>query len=331
MTGYADTLASAVEMLRGLPRRRDAVPGARGIAAEWRAANPGCRAQLVVDDRPGSPVVDYDLLIDHPEGGTVALTASVDDGVPWTVDHSTHWAAGKVLSVNGQELSVQTALLSMRAYGERHRTLPDDLIEHCLLLLETWDDQEPTDEEMQRASDEFRRRRGLHDRAGMLRWLEAVGLTGQAYENHLFSLVRASRFRERKAAELGAAYLAGHAADFDRVSAVWAVGPRPVLDELAADGDPVAAIALAVAAGAGELSIQVAERAAAELPEPLRHATEGTAVGPVPYGDAFLLGAVRERRPAPHDDATLAAAGRAAFAAFMVERRAKATIEWYWP
>ncbi|WP_436757677.1 TIGR04500 family putative peptide maturation system protein [Streptosporangium sp. V21-05] len=330
MTRYPETLAAAVELLRGLPRHRDAVPGARTTVAAWRAAHPGSRAQLVVDVRPGTPMVDYDLLIDHPDGGTVAVTASVEDGVPWTVDHSAHWAASKVLSVDGQELSVQTALLTMRAYGERDRTLHDDLIDYCLLALETWEEEAPSEEDLQRASDDFRLRRGLHSRADMLRWLEEVGLTPEAYRNHLYSLARASRFRGRKEKESAGAYFEAHAADFDHVSATWAVGPESGLAVLAGRDDPFAALADAVARPSGELTVRVAERAAAELPEPLRDAAEGVAVGPVPYRDAFLFGAVRHRRPARPDAATLAAAGRAAFSAFMAGRRAEANIEWYW-
>ncbi|MGW0588548.1 TIGR04500 family putative peptide maturation system protein [Streptosporangium sp. NPDC002607] len=330
MTGYPETLAAAVELLRGLPRHRDAVPEARTTVAAWRAANPGSRAQLVVDVRPGTPLVDYDLLVDHPDGGTVAVTASVEDGVPWTIDHSAHWAASKVLSVDGQELSVQTALLTMRAYGERDRTLHDDLIDYCLLTLETWDDEAPSEEELQRASDHFRRRRGLHSRADMLRWLKEVGLTPQAYQNHLFALARTGRFRSRKETESARAYFEDHTADFDHVSAAWAVGPESRLGELAVQDDPFAALGAAVANPSGELAVQVAERVAAELPAPLRDIAEGVAVGPVPYRDSFLFGAVRHRRPAQPDAATLAVAGRAAFSAFMADRRAKAKIEWYW-
>ncbi|MFF0578017.1 TIGR04500 family putative peptide maturation system protein [Streptosporangium saharense] len=330
MSDYPHMLAEAVDLLRGLPRRREGVPEARESVAAWRAANPSCRAQLVVDERPGSLLVDYDLLLDHPDGGTVAITASVGDGVPWVVDHSTHWAASRVLTVDGQGLSVQTALLSLRAYGERDRTLQDDLIDFCIIDLETWDDPEPTEEEMQRASDEFRLRRGLRTREAMLRWLGEVGLTPQAYQNHLFALVRANRFRGRKAAELAAEHLVEHAADFDRVSAVWAVGAEEALAVLAGQNDPVAALAGAVVKPVGELSVHVAERAAAELPEPLRDAAEGVAVGPVPYGAAFLFGTVRHRHPARRDRATLAAAGRAAFADYLADRRTKAKIEWHW-
>lgn len=330
MNGFPETLAEAVELLRGLPRRRAGVEQARRSVAEWRVAHQDSRAQLVVDVRPGSPVVDYDLLLDHPDGGTVAVTASTEDGVPWTVDHSTHWAASKVMAVEGLQLSVQTALLTLRALAGRDRTLQDDLIDHCLLVLAAADEPDPSQEELQQASDDFRSRRGLHSAAAMRRWLEEVNLTPDAYQNHLYSLAKMRRFRTRVESESAKTYFADHAAEFDRVTAVWAVGPHGQLAELAGDGDPFAALAGAVARPSGELTVHVAERAARELPAPLREAARGVPVGPVAFGEAFLLGAVRDRRPAEPDAGTLAAAGRAAFAAFLAGRRAEADIEWFW-
>lgn len=330
MNGFPETLAEAVELLRGLPRRRAGVDQARRSVAEWRAAHPDSRAQLVVDARPGSPVVDYDLLLEHPDGGTVAVTASTEDGVPWTVDHSTHWAASKVVAVDGLQLSVQTALLTLRALADRDRTLQDDLIDHCLLVLAAAEEPDPSQEELQQASDDFRRRRGLHTAVAMRHWLEEVNLTPDAYQNHLYSLAKMRRFRTRLESESAKSYFADHSAEFDRVSAVWAVGPQARLAELAGDGDPFAALAAAVARPSGELTVHVAERAARELPAPLREAALGVPVGPVAHGEAYLFGALCDRRPAEPVAGTLAAAGRAAFAAFLARRRAEAVIEWFW-
>ncbi|MEV8637663.1 TIGR04500 family putative peptide maturation system protein [Streptosporangium sp. NPDC051023] len=330
MTGFSETLAEAVELLRGLPRRREGVPEARGRVAAWRARRPEGRAQLVVDVRPGSPIVDYDLVLDHPDGGAVAVTAPAEDGVPWTVEHSTHWAASNVLSVDGQQLSVHTALLTLRALADRDRTVHDDLIDYCLLTLESWQEPDPSQEELQLASDDFRRHRGLHSRADMLRWLEEVGLTPGAYDNHLHSLAKMRGFRARKEAESAEAYFKEHIAEFDQVSAVWVVGPESRLAELAGHDDPFSALAEAVAHPVGELTVHVADRAASELPAPLREVEEGGVAGPVAYRDGFLFGAVRRRSSARPDPETLAAAGRAAFSAFLAERRAKAEIEWYW-
>ncbi len=92
----------------------------------------------------------------------------------------------------------------------------------------------------------------------------------------------------------------------------------------------MAALASAVSETIADLTVHVADRTAAELPEPLRTARPGAGVGPVPHGDAFLFGVVRRRQPAEPNPATLAAAGRAAFSAYMAARRATAKIDWNW-
>ncbi|SEH03667.1 putative peptide maturation system protein [Nonomuraea solani] len=330
---FGDVLAEAVDLLRSLPRRRPGVPAARQAVERWRAAHPGTHAQLVTDVRPGSPIVDHDLVLSHPGGGSVALTAPADDGVPWTVDHSTHWASGVVLMVDDQELLIQNALLTLRARAAREPAIQQELIDYCILdgLVER--EPDPTPAELQEASDAYRLRRGLLSRAEMLRWLEEVGLTRAAYDNHVYGLALRRRLRSRVERETAEDHVRRHRADFDRVSAVWVTGPEDRLAALASCDDPLAALARALLTPAqgGELAVTVAERVARELPVPLRDTAEGGVVGPVAHGRDHLFGVVRERRPAdPTDPDTLAAAGRAGFAAFMAERRAKAAITWYW-
>ncbi|MEU8175720.1 hypothetical protein AB0C14_22815 [Microbispora hainanensis] len=109
VTAFAAVLAEAVELLRGLGRRHTAVPEARALAAAWAATHPEVRARLVVGVRPGGPLAGYDLLVEHPEGGTVALSASAlsasalsasalsaspDGGVPWPAGHALHCVSG---------------------------------------------------------------------------------------------------------------------------------------------------------------------------------------------------------------------------------------------
>ncbi|MCT9933776.1 TIGR04500 family putative peptide maturation system protein [Planotetraspora sp. A-T 1434] len=335
-TAFAAVLAEAVDLLRTLSRRRPDVPGARRAVERWRAANPGTRAQLVADVRPGSPIVDYDLVLSHPGGGTVALTAPADDGVPWTVDHSTHWASGRLLTVNDQELLIQNALLTLRA---REQTIQEELVEHCILTELAARETEPTQSELQEASDAFRLQRGLRGRAQTLRWLENVGLTPSAYDNHIHGLALRRRLRQRVEHETARDYLERHPSEFDHVWAVWAVGPKDRLTAVAVQDDPLTALAHVLLSpppspgggGGDDLTVTTAHRAAREMPEPFRDAAAGAVVGPVPHGEDHLFGIVRGRRPAdPEDPGTLAAAGRAGFAAFMAEQRAKAEITWYW-
>ncbi|MEW9551005.1 TIGR04500 family putative peptide maturation system protein [Nonomuraea sp. NPDC050783] len=327
-SAFAQALESGAELLRSLPRRRSAVPAARAAAREWAARHPATGAQLVVDERPGTPLVDYDLVLDHPGGGTVALTAPPEDGVPWLIDHSTHWAAGHLVSVDGVHVSVPQALTMLRTLSRRDASPYREIVDQCLLaaaLEEAADGDAPVSAaELQATADEFRRGRGLRDRAATLAWLAETGMTGEQFEAYLGAIARRRRFRKDKEAELAAAYLAGHRADFARVRAVWVTGPEKVL--AGSPGELPGGAALC-----GEAVVTVGTRWEHELPAALRGAAAGEVVGPeaVPDG-GFLTGAVLSRTEAADDAGTLAAAGRAAFERWLAERRAAATVEWHW-
>ncbi|MEV0972862.1 TIGR04500 family putative peptide maturation system protein [Microtetraspora glauca] len=320
---FAQVLSEGVELLRGLHRRRTAVQEARNAVAEWSARYPAAQAQLVVDVRPGSPVVDYDLLVNHPRGGTVAVSVPVDDGVPWLIDHSTHWAAGYLLSVDRVHVPVAEALAMTRTLARRDQTVHDEIIDQCLVHNEVLTDHEPVgDEELAEAAEEIRRAWRLHDRAATLAWLAEMGMSGPQFEAFIAGAARRRRFRRRKEAELAPAYLDTHRPDFDLVRAFWATGAQPVNGELLRG--------LGGLLGYGEAQVTLGERRARDLPGPLRDAPEETMIGPVRHGDGYLTGMVVERRPAGDDAATMAEAGAAAFADWLAARRRAASIEWHW-
>lgn len=154
-------------------------------------------------------------------------------------------------------------------------------------------------------------------------------MTLQQFDGYIGGIARRRNFRRRREAELGPAYLAAHAGKFDRVRALWSIGPERVLADLA--GDSPDGLLPALAGPAGEVETTIAERFAFELPEPLRDAEPGDVVGPTAHGTAFLAGVVLGRTASSADERTLAAAGRVAFTEWLAERRAAASIEWHWP
>jgi putative peptide maturation system protein len=245
--------------------------------------------------------------------------------VPWLIEHSTHWAAGQLVSVDQVHLSVAQALTMLRSLSRTTMSPHDEIVEQCLLLNEVMADDEPLAvEDLQAAADEFRRGRGLHDRAATVAWLEQVGMSLPQFEEYVGGIARRRRFRRRKEAELAPAYLATHRVEFARVRALWVTGPAPL-----AVAGPAELIASFTAA-AGEAQAIVGDRWEYELPEPLRGTEPGSVVGPVRHERGFLTGSVIDRRPAEDDSATLAAAGQAAFNAWLAERRERASIEWHW-
>ncbi|MFI6450111.1 TIGR04500 family putative peptide maturation system protein [Streptosporangium amethystogenes] len=327
MTDFAKALESGVSLLRALPRRSVGVADARRTVGEWAARHPEIRAQLVVDRRPGTPVVDYDLLLDHPDGGTVALTAPPEDGVPWLIDHSTHWAAGYLVSVNDVDVTVPQALTMLRTLSRGDSSPYREIVDQCLLVEATGDTEPLTAADLQATADEFRRGRGLHDRASTLAWMTEAGMSGEQFEAYITEIARRRRFRRDREMELAPGHLAANPGDFARVRAVWLTGEEKVTAGTVSD----LLTGLASLGDTGEATVTFATRWEADLPAPLRGTPPGGIVGPVELPDGgFLTGAVLHRSAATDDRETLAAAGRAAFAGWLAERRAAATVEWHW-
>ncbi|MEU5097954.1 TIGR04500 family putative peptide maturation system protein [Streptomyces sp. NPDC020996] len=336
---FEAALAEAVTLLRALPRRRESLPGARRTAEHWAAdvrRRGGPAAVLVVDEPPGTPLVDYDLLIDHPDGGCVAVNHQAEDGLPWAVDHSTHWAAGRVLTVDGlHSVSIPAALYVLRAAGLPDRTLHDQLVDHVLLLADAHADPQPASPaEVQAATDDFRRRLGLHNRDALFAWLDSLGLTRAAFEQQMTEEALVARLRRRIAETQAHDHLRTHERDFEHVHAVWATARQAaLLAPLAEAGsaEEFAVFARAAADAGAPLRVTAGTSLPDGLPLPLRDLAAGTLVPrPVRHDGELLVGAVLSRRPAPHDDDTLAAAGRAAVAAWLAERRSRAQITWHW-
>ncbi|MFC5816893.1 TIGR04500 family putative peptide maturation system protein [Nonomuraea harbinensis] len=330
--GFGADLASAVALLRRLPRHRDQVSEARRMVAAWSAAHPSRRPELVVDLPPGDLRAGYDLVLADPEGGSVALTGQAEDGVPWSIEYSTHFAANRLLSVNERSLSVPSALFTIRALNRRDPTLHRQLVDFCLLWDQVFDeDVAMAAEELAEAADLFRRGRGLHSRAATLEWLADVGLTEQAFAIHIEFVARIERFRRGFFDKHAADHLRAHPADFDRVDAVWvrAVDAK-ALDDLPTARTP-ADLLTRLGQHSGDLQLTVGRHWALDLPAPLRSLVAGELAGPVPEEGQVILGGVRRREAADATDpAVLARAGEAALAEWLAGQRAKATIRWHW-
>lgn len=337
-TDFGADLVSAVALLRRLPRHRDQVGEARRMVADWSAAHPRRRPELVVDVPPGDLRAGYDLVLAHPEGGNIALTGQTEDGTPWSIEYSTHFAANRLLSVNERSLTVPSALFTIRALNRRDPTLHRQLVDYCILWDQVFDEDEAaTAEELAAAADTFRRGRGLHSRAATLEWLADVGLSEQAFTAHIEFVARIERFRRTFKDEHAADHLRAHVADFDRVDAVWVrAADSKTLDDFVTARTPTDLLTcLGRRTGdtrqAGEVQLTLDRRWALDLPAPLRSLPAGELAGPVPDAGQVVLGGVLGREAAAvADPAALARAGEAALTEWLAEQRAKAAIRWHW-
>jgi putative peptide maturation system protein len=324
--------AEATALLRRLPRGRQEVAGAREEVSRFRERHPGHRVDLLVDQAPGSPWVEYDLLVDDGADGTVALSWRGDGGVPWSVRYTEHWAANLVVTVNDSHLSVQDALLFLKFWGEEQPALLDELVEQQLLSLAI--DRDPpdvTEEELQLEADSFRHRHGLESAQATTRWLAEVGLSEERFSFFLEGTIQRRKLVERVTGERCELWFEQHRRDYDSL--------RLVRAEMAAEDEAARLAAAARGGGKGLLRAMeesgsdravLESRLAHEVPAEVAGAEPGSVVGPVNTGSGYQLWEVLGRRPAVLDPPTRAVIQTRLFRDWLTERRAEARVRWHW-
>jgi putative peptide maturation system protein len=329
-------LIAGVAFLRELPRERVAVATARARLPAFRAAHPGLRIDLLVDQPPGSPRVDYDLFFGGADGSTIALNWRADAGLPWVVEYADHWAANFVVTVNRRDVTVQEALLFLQLAGQDRPGLMERLVEEKLvaLALEA-DPPEVGDAEVQAAADRFRTAHRLHSAAATARWLEEAGLSRERFTELARAPAERRQLEERIAGDRIEPYFATHRPEFERVRC-FRVDARSeaVAARLAAaarePGLLDAAAALFPDLEDGETEAALRSEPAGSLPASLAAAAAGAIVGPEASGGRWWVAQVLSRRPAQLDEETRAVIRRRLFREWLARQREEAVVRWHW-
>ena len=333
---FRDILADGSSLLRELPRRRDDVADARARFEQFRASHPEVQADLLVDQPPGAPMVEYDLLIGHPDGGTVALSWRADHGSPWCVEHTEHWAANFVLSVNDVHVTVQHAILSLKLAAQRSPDVFASLVDEQLIGQEIEKDPPPvSDEELQAEADVVRAANNLHRADATLRWLEEMSISIERFEDLLRFGVQVRKLKERVAGERVAAYFDSHAALYDtiqffRVDAKDEEHIRRLADAARTEGFWPALQAWSTEARGVGVRGSLASQYALEAPPAVSAAEPGTILGPLADGQRHWMAAILGRLAGRLDEQTRAAIRDVLFEEWLAERRAGADVRWHW-
>lgn len=329
-------LSHAVLLLRELPRGREDVGDARSRFEGFRATYPGVRADLLVDQPPGSRQVDYDLLLEHPEGGTVALSWRADDAIPWSVEYADHWAANHVVTVNNHGLTVQQALLFLKLVSSQSPDLMTEMVDQALIA-QAIDENPPSvnKEELQAAADEFRSADGLYSADGTHRWLEETGLSVTRFAELLRRVIQRRKLEERVTKDQIQPYFQAHRESFDtvqffRVDTQNKAVARRLVESPRKKSLLLATHARLTGAEGGGLEGSLISRYARDLPSNLANAPPGKVVGPVAEGGGFWVAEVLQRQPARLDTQTHAAIRDQLFREWLAQRRHQATVRWHW-
>jgi putative peptide maturation system protein len=340
-TRFTDTLEDAVDLLRDLPRVPAAKEDARIQLQAFAAAHPEETPEYVIDLAPGAEHADFDIFLQHPDGGTVGITYRDDGGRPWYVDYSAHWAANYVLHVGNTHVTVQEAMFSLQYLTEQAPDLLTTLVRDTLVADAVVSDPDVwassaldvSSDEVQAAADAFRQKHHLHSAADTHTWLAEMGWSTQRFRSVLASGARVRKMEERLVAHRIDAHFAEHRHDYDLVTVVRVACPDAALAARLAQSTSllsemeVRASLLAEARVAGTVSTAYAH----SVDAPIRSATPGAVVGPYVVDDQHVVAQVIARQPAHALDAPTRRAVRERLVAEWVSTRMRdVPLRWNW-
>jgi putative peptide maturation system protein len=333
---FGSVLEEAALLLRDLPRGYRDVPEAQRRTADWRETHSGLDVDLLVDQPPGSLRVDYDLLLSHPDGGTLALTWQGAQGLPWLACYADHWAANFVVTVNGESITVQQALTALRMSANAHSDLMTDLVNQKILLQAVDQEKPPvTDEELEEAANRFRRANRLDTAADTFRWLEEMRLTQAQFEAMLEATVQSRKVKGRITAERLESYFEAHRDEYDQICLFEVRVPDPDMGEQLVAAAREAGLLTATEAMLRYPSMPLLEgtlavRHAGTLPPPLRTASPGEIIGPYLAEEHYRVAQVYSRQAASLKGETRDAVQEAISQEWLAQQRTAATVHWHW-
>jgi putative peptide maturation system protein len=323
-------------ILREPPRPTQALERIRALGQR----HPNIDFDLVWEDQPYDGSVEYSAILNTAGEGALSVSISPEKALPWPLRGVHRYDEADLLRVNGVLMQIGEAIQLMDAVW-RNEDLLRRLVEACLLREALGDDvPEVTDEQLQRAMDEFRREYGLHTAAEMEAWLKNMGLDQFRLEEILCEQVAVDGLREQVTASMVEDYFAAHQHDLTicrlrRVTARTESLCVAIIDRARANGDGLLPAAAAMDGKDSDhiLSIEVLEARRCELPveaTPPVDAAVGVIFGPMLVGDRWCAFELTATESPAIDAATRDYCQRMLFQRWLDERRAGARIEWYW-
>ncbi len=339
---FETTLGQAAELLAKLPKWAPHLDEAKELFAGLEQRFPAVQMELVSHQDAQELSVDFDLFLQWPTGGILALSFTPEDGLPWCAIQAEHWAANLVVTVNDQQITVQQALwLFKQNPGSEDGDLMRRLVDSALIRQAL--EENPvsvSDEELQEAADLFRLANGLADAATTHAWMARRGLTDEAFEGLLRDNVESRRLVERVTESELEGYFERHRETLATVALVRAAAPDAESAERLADRARahhdllVAAREAASAPGGEQLAVSLrtvrCDQLEPELTEPVLHAAPGDLIGPLTLSGGHEVLQVVTREPARFDAASREAVRERLFRRWLAEQRDSAKIVWHW-
>jgi putative peptide maturation system protein len=329
-------LRKGVSLLLEIPRDRAGVQSAMGRLARFRKEHPKVHAVLLRDQPPGSPKVDYDLLLDHPKGGTVGLTYSPDNGLPWSVDYADHWAADFVLSVDKGHVTIQDALLFLKLQAQNEPDLMKLLVDKELIAQEVAKTSPRVSPgEVQAMGDVFRVSRGLQSARATRLWLSETGVSEERFWELCAGVAHERKLRQRVTRHRIKPYFRDHHRSLDiilllRVVAKSRSSAAKLLHAARKQGLLRALADWMDGRTASLLDTRLVRCRALDLDTELESASVGAVVGPTRAEGGHCVVQILGRQSAVLDATTRREIQQRLFSEWLSQRRQAATIQWHW-
>jgi len=331
-----EAIVAAVVLLRKLPAGRNLTGVTRKLFTRFNECYPDLRAKLITHVIPASDRVTYDLLLhlDHKAGGVISLGWNGDSGLPWIPQFADHWAANFVLSVNGMEMTIQSALLFLNSVLTDQPNLMEELIERSLLSEAiSVEPMSLSEHEISRAVDNFRLNRGLGSAVETQRWLEETNLTMEALRSMVGHEELVRKFKQNLTRSSVLPYFRANRSNFESLGVLQVSGlTRPAAEKLARKWRqnrqfPFPEL-VTKSRHAWVCNFRTLFRC--ELAGDFEGKLPMDIVGPFQTPDGFTVAQILNQRPARLDAATRQRIQQELFGAWLKSRRSQATVRWHW-
>lgn len=340
-TTVHETLTETLDYLVALKQEGIGPKEAQTRLRELQGRHPAIALDLLWEEETFDHSLHYDVLLRLAELGTLSLSFSPQQTLPWPMRGVQRWRDVDLLRVNNIVLDVAQAVAYLDSiWGETR--IVNRMINTCLIQEAL--DKDPielSDAELQRAMDGFRRARRLYSAEDTRRWMEQQGLSHTQMERYVADEALVAKLRDRVTADRVETFFAAHRADFDtaRVAQITFADEataRQVHDRIiAVELDFYAAaqkqfLAAGAAPASHELFATLQRGQAPEWLAPAFDAAPGDVLGPLDTGAGYALVLVLSIAPARLDEATRQVVKKILFEKWLAERRQTARIEWYW-
>ena len=174
---WREAASAAMDLLLKLAEEHAQPERAQAAIAALRALHPGTTMDLAWERNvPAEAGVHYDVLIDVGDRGTMSLAFCADRGVPWPLRGAQPWSDGQLLRVDGTTMYVGQAIEFLDMIWREER-LATRLIDACIVRAQLAKTPVAvSDDELQAASEAFRREHGLLSARDTEEWLSARGM-----------------------------------------------------------------------------------------------------------------------------------------------------------